>query len=1510
MNLDPLSIVTPARLRVLLVPVGNVRQSRFTSFVERLQQVNVVRLGDVSPDSRPHRNMFSPLAFPEGRVLYDLSTSLPPPSHLELTPFEVYREPLIVLGIADGAEYQLEHGQRDGQPQGNKPGSGFEGDYREVPGFESLSRGLDELNREYSKALVHRILVFDHEGFALPEAVYPVPSPANSRTTTVKTIMCDMTSRLLGEMGPYAKSLQELPSLDSPRVSSDQTFNGVASALPPHMGHLSRASSGVNSRSSSPTSERSDSTHRMSMPARIVSEVDSRSSTPGCRASSPPSGRNTPPPTTNGLTGFSTTKSPPRESGIEKTRAESRDRISASGSGVGSLGERERNKGKGRIGIVIGAMYLLAGRWPDAVKELVQSATIARASSDYLWHAKALDYILVCLLMFAWAGMDFRIPDIFYPGSEKPGSSSTKSFKHKQPDSLAEIGGRKSLDPENRTASLQSLASLLPDLTNNILNLYSRAWTFTDDKLPPLAFSQSAIRFARLLSAIHLSAGRLDDSVLGHLVLNKKLFKTGAWVTDGPTLSAKLELATLAFRAYPSPLPDSSLSIADHITILVGIASVLSELGYHRKKAIILKEVMSTLLPALVQARKDGAAEMGVHPAASLASLNASVRAFPSQNSSSGSEDSELGMRHFLSLICQGYGILSLEPIGGVEQKKQDQQLEVPNSKQNKANEATVARAIQQASINATGSRELKLEVLRSCIKVCEALPDLGGALQYSAELLRTGGSGIAPGPDSSDGSPDLPIEEQIRLANNISRTLSAARHLGLQHPEAEYWDEFLVRGVEVAETSQSWALVSHAKPELEVAENIEVKKEKNPFIYNPFLKTSSAAAEPLLVAQEEALFRVTLQNLYDFDVVVEHIELLSDGLPFECSPESTLIGPYRTQTILLSGTPQAAGSLSICGCTVKVKGCKERMFPAFTEPWALKPDIKSRHVGLAQKSRPISTASDPVKSKVFPPKGPNPTTLALRVTGAQPSIRLKSISLPQSAIMLLAGETKTFTVSLQNTSKTIPMDLVLLSFNDSTASELQSALADKDLSPAELYELELASAHKQSFRWHRKDEERDLVIKPGGGATFEIEVLGKPQLSYGTIQVDYGYLGIPKTEIIDRFYTRQLVIPLTITVNASVDLVRNDVVSLPNNYARISQQATNSLEGVPFETDYPNTIPIPSSLPNSHSYSPSSPECLLLLDLRNSWPSSLTISIDVQSSNSPTPARPPTKAHSRTIHPGKTHRIHFFLPRLHLPNAHDPIPSLNPRNARQFVVSSTQSTPEAERAMREAFWYREALLSRLHATWKEESTGRSGELELRGLKLTPRMISALKLEDLDVSMAVSLAEPRPESASIQVTKLDPTTFAVPTQTFLSISTTLYNRSATPIHPLLRLQPRLASQPPNIALDLGKRLLVNGVLQRALDVIPPGGEVKVVTGFVVLSRGRYEWGAMVEEVRSQSAGKGDARGHGKRERAATGERVLDDGGRRVWYGEQPCTIVAEDMDDEEGKEGEEVESNV
>lgn len=56
MSLDSLSFGAPARVKVLVVPAGRIKRSRFLSFTGRLQQENVVRLGDVSPDGRPYRS--------------------------------------------------------------------------------------------------------------------------------------------------------------------------------------------------------------------------------------------------------------------------------------------------------------------------------------------------------------------------------------------------------------------------------------------------------------------------------------------------------------------------------------------------------------------------------------------------------------------------------------------------------------------------------------------------------------------------------------------------------------------------------------------------------------------------------------------------------------------------------------------------------------------------------------------------------------------------------------------------------------------------------------------------------------------------------------------------------------------------------------------------------------------------------------------------------------------------------------------------------------------------------------------------------------------------------------------------------------------------------------------------------------------------------------------------------------------------------------------------------------
>ena len=353
--------------------------------------------------------MFSPLAFPSGLVIYDLSTSEPLRSHLALAPFEIFQEPLVIVGITDGEDLDASLGKGSGATNGLSVAK--TGDNNLPDGsYNQLVEGLDQLRVRYTNALVHQILVFNHKSSVtpLPEGIALVPSPQDSRTTTIKTVMCDLTAILLAEMTSYAKSLQARSSVDLPKAALDDRMPngsplGSTATIDGYTKQIGRTSASIGTRPFSPANASEKGQLRMSMPVHLPStEIELAS-----RSGSPTSGTRTPPATFDDLS--HTNLARVQSSDYNGKRQTSRDRISVQGFGPGSIGERQRNRGKGRVGVVIGALYLLAGRWPDAIKELVESVSVAKAHSDHLWHAKALDYILVCLLMLGWAGMDFQV---------------------------------------------------------------------------------------------------------------------------------------------------------------------------------------------------------------------------------------------------------------------------------------------------------------------------------------------------------------------------------------------------------------------------------------------------------------------------------------------------------------------------------------------------------------------------------------------------------------------------------------------------------------------------------------------------------------------------------------------------------------------------------------------------------------------------------------------------------------------------------------------------------------------------------------------------------------------------------------------------------------------------------------------------------------------------------------------------------------------------------------------
>jgi hypothetical protein len=342
------------------------------------------------------------LAFPNGTLLYDLSTSLPPASHLSLSPFEQFREPLLIIGIGDASEYPWLSSRASQDDSCN-----------EDSGVDEIQAAVEDIREQFSRAYLHSLMMFDADTLGphsrLPPETIFVPRASQLKTTTMKTIICDLTATLLAEMTTLARSIQALPTVASPASQS-----GAASTPSWANSDYSTQSSRRNSstpnsaRPESPLSNAQREAHRMSMP------VQSSTSADDARSASPSGREHLPPTTFDEISGVHAANAlATTTSNLPKARSASRDaaadRVSIHGFGSGGVGERARNKGRGRISIVVGTLYMCAGQWHDAIRELTEGATRARAFSDHLWHGKALENIMICLLLYAWSGMDFQV---------------------------------------------------------------------------------------------------------------------------------------------------------------------------------------------------------------------------------------------------------------------------------------------------------------------------------------------------------------------------------------------------------------------------------------------------------------------------------------------------------------------------------------------------------------------------------------------------------------------------------------------------------------------------------------------------------------------------------------------------------------------------------------------------------------------------------------------------------------------------------------------------------------------------------------------------------------------------------------------------------------------------------------------------------------------------------------------------------------------------------------------
>ena len=167
-----------------------------------------------------------------------------------------------------------------------------------------------------------------------------------------------------------------------------------------------------------------------------------------------------------------------------------------------------------------------------------------------------------------------------------------------------------------------------------------------------------------------------------------------------------------------------------------------------------------------------------------------------------------------------------------------------------------------------------------------------------------------------------------------------------------------------------------------------------------------------------------------------------------------------------------------------------------------------------------------------------------------------------------------------------------------------------------------------------------------------------------------------------------------------------------------------------------------------------------------------------------------------------------------------------------------------------------------------------------KGVRLSVRMIDALRLDDIEITYDVRPLGARDKSTSMaSVVQLGKSRFRIQPNTFGILVVMVRNRSSDPFRALLRLQPSPQNQPHNVALDLSKRFAWTGMLQRALHPPLEADEVREAElGITALCEGDFEICATVEEIKVSR-------------KAPIGAAAPK---RRIWHARESCLIDAVD----------------
>ncbi|RMZ78654.1 hypothetical protein DV738_g3727, partial [Chaetothyriales sp. CBS 135597] len=793
---------------------------------------------------------------------------------------------------------------------------------------------------------------------------------------------------------------------------------------------------------------------------------------------------------------------------------------------------------KGRFTICLGFLNLLVGSWQDATRRLSEGAALASESGDKLWHARALEGLLVCMTLQAWQGAEYTVPELFEPS--KAYAASVASQRSRSSSLAARIASMAHRTDATKLSPLERWVQLAPFVSNLGMELYAAAQGWD---VPQMIITEARFRLINILA--FCQAGATTAESLDRFILSQEQPPS----PHVPALPRGSEpsLANIVMDIALSAGLTQNLS--DTVAVLAAAVTSLANMGSTRKHAFLFRSLLLKLGEALGKTRKWGSPEASISTTTTPSSLEGNA------------------FTQLRSLLVAAAAASNIHIT------------DFPDPGQINTHTRALSRLQSWAYQQSTGDLSLKLELLQACILACDAMPDIQSSLAFTSELLRLNIRTLTLSNTATNTKPWLSSEDQSRYVDHVRRAAAAATRQRLEGARASYWDDWLVRDVQLLQPPNASSLTSHQPSELPIVQDAVADGPHDPFIFNPFARSVSESTTPIVVAGEQISFSVLLQNPLEVEIDIPDIRLLTEGADFEASHHSIILGPFCSQTVVLAGLPRTHGSLKVLGCRATVDGCYQQDFPIYRDEWLPSIQVKVKRLTAKSKSQTADPAEPPVDVKV-----PDTSTVSLRVIDPTPQLQLQSPDLAQPSVMLLEGEKISCDLIVKNISSSIPADLLLFSFHDNLSTGLQETLRRKDLSPAEIYEIQYQLKNRQTLQVSTKDEPAEL--RPGAERRYSFDVFGRAGLCTAAVQVNFAHLGKPLTDVNETFYTRHTTFPLSVTVNGSIEVQRCSVLPVADDFNFESDHSSTALKATRSQNGY----------------------CLLSLDLCNVWPHPLSV--------------------------------------------------------------------------------------------------------------------------------------------------------------------------------------------------------------------------------------------------------------------------------------------------------------